>query len=89
MRVLEESHGLCLRHGAEVAAGPEAAPVPIRLLSQLRQVQWELDEDAQKQAWERRHEPKGREQGAWRRLPALLNGEVFLGTAAENDRTCP
>jgi len=84
LRVLEESHGLCLRHGAEVAAGPETAPVLIRLLSQLRQVQWELDEDAQKQAWDRRHEPKGREQAAWRRLPALLDGEAHLGTTVSD-----
>jgi hypothetical protein len=87
LRVLEESHGLCLRHGTEVAPDPEAAPVLIRLLSQLRQAQWELEEDAQKHAWDRRHEPKGREQDTWRRLPALIDGEVFLGIAADDNGT--
>lgn len=82
LRALEESHGLCLRHAAQAAAGPEAAPVLTRLLNQLRQAQWELEEDAEKQAWDRRHEPKGREQDTWRRLPALLDGDVFLGLPA-------
>jgi len=83
LRALEESHGMCLRHGAQAAAaGLEAAPVLTRLLTQLRQAQWELEEDAEKQAWDRRHEPKGREHAAWRRLPALLDGDVFLGLPA-------
>ena len=80
LRVLEESHGLCLLHAAQVS-DPEATPVLNRLLTQLRQLDWELEEDSRKRAWDHRHEPKGHEQSAWWRLPALLDGDVFLGLA--------
>jgi len=82
LRALEKSHGLCLRHGTQ-AAGSEAAPILDRLLTQLQQAQWELQEDARKQAWDHRHEPRGHEQSTWRLLPALLDGDVFLGIAPQ------
>jgi len=77
-----DAHGVCLRHAAEVAPDRDAGPVLSRLLTQLRQAQWELAEDARRQAWDRRHEPRGHEQDAWRRIPALIDGEVYLGTTA-------
>jgi hypothetical protein len=82
LRALEESHGLCLRHGTQ-AADSEAAPILGRLLTQLQQAQWELEEDARKQAWDHRHERRGHEQSTWRLLPALLDGDVFLGIAPQ------
>ncbi len=82
LRALEDAHGVCLRHAAEVAPDRDAGPVLSRLLTQLRQAQWELAEDAGRQAWDRRHEPRGHEQDAWRRIPALIDGEVYLGTTA-------
>ncbi len=86
LRALEGAHSLCLRHAAEVAADHDAGPVISRLLTQLRQTQWELAEDAAKQAWERRHQPRGPEQDAWRRVPALIDGAVYLGTAARSSK---
>ncbi len=80
LRAVGEAHGLCLRHAAVMAADHDAGPVLSRLVTQLREVQWELDEDAAKRAWDRRHEPKGHEQDAWRRAPALVDGAVYLGT---------
>ena len=65
LRAVEDAHGVCLRHAAEVAPDRDAGPVLFRLLTQLRQAQWELAEDAGKQAWDRlQHEPKGHEQDA-------------------------
>ena len=84
LRALEDAHGLCLRHAGEVAEDRDAGPVISRLLTQLRQVQWELAEDAAKHAWDRRHEPRGAERDAWRRVPALIDGEVYLGAAARS-----
>lgn len=86
LRALEDAHGLCLRHAAEVTEDRDAGPVISRLLTQLRQVQWELAEDAAKQAWDRRHEPRGAERDAWRRVPALIDGEVYLGAAARSSK---
>ncbi len=86
LRVLEDAHGLCLRHTAEVTADRNAGPVISRLLTQLRQTQWELAEDTGKQAWGRRHELRGPEQDAWRRVPALIDGEVYLGMAARSSK---
>ena len=84
LRALEDAHGLCLRHAAEVTADRDAAPVIFRLRTQLKKAQWELAEDVGKQAWDRRHEPKGHEQDAWRRVPALIDGDVYLGTVARS-----
>jgi hypothetical protein len=92
-RVLEavgDAHGICLRHAVAVnpaagargaAADPAWQPLLLRLVTRLRQAQWELSEDSEKQAWDCRHEPAGSEQTAWRRIPSLLDGAVFLGLA--------
>lgn len=79
VRAVGDAHGLCLRHAAVMTADASAGPVLSRLVTQLRQAQWELDEDAARRAWDRRHEPRGREQDAWRRAPALIDGAVYLG----------
>ena len=79
LRAVGDAHGLCLRHAAVLAADGDARPVLSRLMTQLRQAQWELDEGAAKRAWDRRHEPKGHEQDAWRCAPALIDGAVDLG----------
>lgn len=81
-RALDDAHGMCLRHASAVGADGEAAPILSRLVAALRQAQSELAEDIARQAWDRRHEPKGCEQDAWRRTPALVDGEVYLGLAA-------
>ena len=79
LRAVGDAHGVCLRHAAVLATDGNARPVLSRLVTQLRQAQWELDEEAAKRAWDRRHEPKGHEQSAWRRAPALIDGAVDLG----------
>jgi hypothetical protein len=89
IRVLEavgDAHGICLRHAVDGAAtaadtGPDWRPLLSRLVTRLRQDQWELREDSEKQAWDSRHEPAGSERAAWRRIPALLDGAVYLGLA--------
>lgn len=79
-RALEESHGLCLHH-AKTLPAPVAGPYRERLLTQLRLISWELDEDIRMQAWDTRHETRGREVTAWRRVPMLLDGMAYLGRA--------
>lgn len=79
-RALEDGHGLCLHH-AELLRASAARPYRERLLTQLRLIAWELDEDIRKQAWDTRHEPPGSEVTAWRRVPMLLDGMAFLGRA--------
>jgi hypothetical protein len=69
-----DAQGLCLRHVTAVEADDDTSPVLSRLVTQLRQAQWELDEDASKRAWDRLHEPKESEQGAWRRAPRSSTG---------------
>lgn len=78
---LRTAHGVCLRHGEQLAGMDGTGPFLRRLLTQLRQAAWELDEDAAKQAWDLRHEPDGREATAWRRIPTLLDGASYLGAA--------
>ena len=70
-------------HALKKNGAEQAAPILDRLLTQLQQAQWELQEDARKQAWDHRHEPRGHEQNTWRLLPALLDGDVFLGIAPQ------
>jgi len=91
LRAVGDAHGLCLRHAAVLAVDGDARPVLSRLMTQLRQAQWELDEGAAKRAWDRRHEPKGHEQDAWRRAPALIDGAVGLGIPVSGwgDRHAP
>jgi hypothetical protein len=84
LRAVDDAHGLCLRHASVIAEDVNARPVLYRLVTQLEQAQWELDEDAAKRTWDRRHESKGREQNVWRRVPALIDGAVYLGVS---DRT--
>ena len=84
LRAVDDAHGLCLRHASVIAEDVNARPVLYRLVTQLEQAQWELDEDAAKRTWDRRHEPKGHEQNVWRRAPALIDGAVYLGVS---DRT--
>jgi len=79
LRAVGDAHGVCLRHAVALTDDGNARPVLSRLVTQLRQAQWELEEEAAKRAWDRRHEPKGREQSAWRRAPALIDGAVDLG----------
>jgi hypothetical protein len=74
-------HGPCLRHAIALAAGGAARPVLRHLATRLREVQWDLGENVRKQAWDARHEPAGTEQTVWRRVPMLLDGEVYLGVA--------
>lgn len=66
-RALDDAHGMCLRHAAVVAADRDAVPVVSRLVTQLLLAQRDLADDC--------------EQDAWRRIPALLDGEVYLGLA--------
>ncbi len=72
---LARGHGLCLRHGSLLGAGP----VLRRLLTRLREAAWEQVESTRKQTWDARYEPRGAEQTVWRRVPMLLDGEVYLG----------
>jgi hypothetical protein len=94
-RVLEavgDAHGVCLRHAADGSADiadTSWRPLLVRLLTQLRQAQWELSEDAEKQAWDYRYEPKGSERSAWRRIPALIDGAVYLGLAEQETVALP
>jgi hypothetical protein len=77
--LLPESHGLCLRHTAELPASPATGPVVRHTLSRLREIQWEHAEYARKQAFGARHEPKGTEETTWLRVPLLIDGTVTLG----------
>jgi hypothetical protein len=81
LAAIGDAHGICLRHAADADADPGWRPLLVRLLTQLRQAQWELSEASEKGAWDHRHEPAGSEQTAWRRIPALIDGAVYLGLA--------
>jgi hypothetical protein len=81
-RALDDAHGVCLRHAAAMAADRDAAPVVSRLVTQLLLAQRDLAGDVARQARDGRHEPDDGEQDAWRRIPALVDGEVYLGLAA-------
>jgi hypothetical protein len=65
---------------------PAWQPLLIRLATQLRQAKWELDEDAEKRIWDNGYQPPGAEQLAWRRIPALLDGRVYLGLSEAEAR---
>ncbi|MGH3288559.1 MAG: hypothetical protein ACRDPD_28405 [Streptosporangiaceae bacterium] len=80
-RALDDAHGVCLRHAAVVAADRVAAPVVSRLVTQLLLAQRDLADDVVRQARDGRHELNDCEQDAWRRIPALVDGEVYLGLA--------
>jgi hypothetical protein len=79
-RALDDAHGVCLRHAAAVSADRDAVPVVSRLVTQLLLAQRDLADDV-RQARDGRHEPHDCEQDAWRRIPALVDGEVYLGLA--------
>ncbi|WP_345461760.1 hypothetical protein [Actinoallomurus oryzae] len=81
LRRSDRGHGLCLRHGEELARTGRAEAFLRRLLTRLRQHAWELNEDTVRQAWDLRHEPKGRETTTWRRVPTVLDGRAYLGLA--------
>jgi hypothetical protein len=89
LRALDDGHGPCLRHAEQLAGQPGAEPFLRRLQTQLRQTEWELAEDARKQAWDTRHERRGREAGAWRRLPMMLDGSAYLGTSVDASGDAP
>jgi hypothetical protein len=81
LHVLDNAHGLCLRHTQHLATQPGALAVVQTALNRLRQTAWELHEDELKQAWDLRHEHPGRERTTWRRVPTLLDGRTYLGLA--------
>ena len=64
-----------------MAADRDAVPVVSRLVTQLLLAQRDLADDVVWQARDGRHEPNDCEQDAWRRIPALVDGEVYLGLA--------
>jgi len=77
-RLFESTHGLCVRH---VLALPEEGRPAARDLCRARLglLAWELREADRKLDWLVRYEGRGREQSAWSRAMAQIDGEVFLG----------
>ena len=67
------AHGVCLRHGVRETLPDVWREVLRRRLTALAA---ELDEARRKDTWEARGEARGPEATAWRRAPALLDGEV-------------
>lgn len=87
-RALDDAHGVCLRHAAAAAgAGRDAAPVVSRLVAQLRQAQRDLANPVARQARGGQHGAGDRGQDASRRIPALVDGEVYLGIQAWSSRS--
>ncbi len=77
-RSFENGYGLCVKHfikASKAAPSNEILKFLVKVESaKLAFLKWELDEIMRKMAWDTRHEPKGREQSAWRRSIARFSG---------------
>lgn len=83
-RVYEEAHGLCMHHYEQFGHRDSTGVARDRLEVRLRTLQWEIEEDRRKKAWDDRFEPKRAEVSAWARSLVQIDGRVTLGWPAED-----
>jgi len=62
-----------VRHFVQTGRGEEPASQMLNWLTDLAE---QLGDFCRKHSWDRRHEPKGREQGSWQLALALFVGGV-------------
>lgn len=73
-------HGLCLRHVVQVAPRDGTGIVAEKFSAMLDVADWEMREVFRRIDWRTRFERAGGEATAWRLVPALLDGHVYLGS---------
>ena len=82
--VYENGHGLCMHHYEILGDRDTTGVARERLEVRLRTLQWEVEEDRRKMAWDDRFEHKGGEVTAWARSLVQIDGRVTLGWPAED-----